>query len=109
ANVTGLRGRGLAGSASAASRARRSAPSVAIAILLREVFDVCLRRTPEIKHAAPQEGDQVARTPGALHLFAEALVGVAGYERLRLADRGLHHVCIKLGRDCNGAPVRRQL
>jgi hypothetical protein len=76
----------------AISQRRQSSRRRRVALLLREMFDMSLRRTPEVKHAAPQEGDQVARTPGALYLVAEALVGIAGYERLRLADRVLNHV-----------------
>lgn len=79
------------------------------ALLSREVFYMCLGRAPEVKYAAPQERDQVPRTPGAPDLVAEALVGIAGYKRLRLADRGLHHVRIELGRDRDRTPVRRQL
>jgi hypothetical protein len=78
-----------------------------IVLPLREMFDMCLRRTSEIKHAAPHEGDQIARTSGTLHHVAEALVGMAGYERLRFADCGHYQFCIELGRDGNRAPVRR--
>jgi hypothetical protein len=71
------------------------------------VADDALSATTDPSHMR-QEGDQIAGAPGTLHLVAEALVGIVGYERLRLADCGHYQFCIELGRDGNRAPVRRQ-